>query len=175
MQTNKRQTWLVSDLHLFHENIMVYCNRDFNDVYAMNEHIVKTWNNTVADNDRVIIIGDLSASLKRRQADLAAICTSLRGNKILIRGNHDYEPDDWYIENCGFDGVYTHLYEDGMLFVHQPATSRCMTSVDLVEQIKPKIVVHGHIHTNTPNIEGHFNVAWDRFNRMISLNEVPVE
>lgn len=55
------------------------------------EKIHKKWNAVVSAGDTVIIPGDISwaMSLKEAEQDLRFI-DSLPGNKILIRGNHDY-------------------------------------------------------------------------------------
>ena len=59
-----------------------------------------------------------------------------------------------------------------MLFIHKPATSMNPESVRVFEQMSPDIVVHGHIHSRDRTIPGHFNVAWDRFYRLVDLEEV---
>ena len=55
--------------------------------------MVERHNEVVQDNDIVLMIGDLSAALKGRQSMLKQILQLLKGRKILIRGNHDHEPD----------------------------------------------------------------------------------
>jgi len=165
------KTWLTSDLHLFHENIIKYCNREYKDADEMNAHIVSAWKNTVADDDRVILVGDLSAGLSGRRDDLASICNQLPGRKTLIRGNHDHETDQWYLDS-GFVDVYTHLYENNILYIHKPATQERIHLKALVKKNKPRLIVHGHIHDIGPEIDGHFNVAWDRHKRLINLDEL---
>lgn len=164
-------TWITSDLHLFHENIIVYCNRAQSDVEEMNDHIVKCWRETVQPGDRVIVVGDLSASLRNRKEDLAQIISGLPGNKVLVRGNHDHQPDEWYIA-AGFSLVTNWLFEDGFLFVHKPANQQNVDAIRAREECDPRLVVHGHIHAAGPEIPGHFNVAWDRHGRLINLQEI---
>ena len=165
------KTWLTSDLHLFHDNIIKYCNRDYKDAEEMNADIISVWKNTVDINDRVIFVGDLSAGLKGRRNELSDVCKSLPGKKTLIRGNHDHETDQWYLDN-GFDIVLSHLYEDNILYIHKPATPERTQLTGLVKKFNPKIIIHGHIHDAGPELDGHFNVAWDRHKRLIDLNEI---
>ena len=49
------------------------------------------WNSKVSDDDYVLLAGDLSWAMKLDEAteDLKYL-NSLKGNKIIIRGNHDY-------------------------------------------------------------------------------------
>ena len=55
------------------------------------ERIEKNWRNTVADDDTVILAGDISwgMNLKETLPDFKFI-DSLPGKKIVLKGNHDY-------------------------------------------------------------------------------------
>jgi calcineurin-like phosphoesterase family protein len=106
-----------------------------------------------------------------RYEELSALISCLRGHKTLIRGNHDHQTDGWY-KAAGFAAVHDWLIVDDKLFIHKPATSMNTDVINLVEQIKPRLVIHGHIHDNRDNIPGHFNVAWDRHKRLIGMSEI---
>lgn len=163
---------VLSDLHLYHDNIIGYCSRPFADVEEMNRHFVLEWNARVADDDVVVIVGDMSAGLGARRDEYAELLKSLRGKKVLIRGNHDHEPDDWYLEN-GFQSVKEHLCVVGVLFHHYPPSDdrsdnrsvpwgvRC--ALRYIEQYKPWAFLHGHDHrVDVPERAGCFNCASDR-------------
>lgn len=137
----------------------------------MNDAIVNTWNSTVADDDRVIVVGDLTAGLDKRYDELQKIIKLLRGQKTLVLGNHDHMSTKWY-RSAGFITVSKHMFEDNILFVHKPAQDFNPQSLILSNKLKPKLVVHGHVHRKDPDILGHFNVAWDRHERLISLDEI---
>ena len=55
------------------------------------EKIIDDWNKKVSDDDIVLISGDLSWAMHLNEAkpDLDIIC-KLKGNKVIIKGNHDY-------------------------------------------------------------------------------------
>jgi calcineurin-like phosphoesterase family protein len=72
-------TWITSDLHLYHKNIITYCDRPYDNEYDMNAGIVSAWNSDVNDGDNVIVVGDLSAGVAGRQDDLAALRIRLNG------------------------------------------------------------------------------------------------
>lgn len=57
--------WLSSDLHLFHDNIIKYCNRPYEDADKMNDDIVKRWNSLVGKDDVCVVVGDVSAEIGR--------------------------------------------------------------------------------------------------------------
>lgn len=166
------RTLLTSDIHLFHKNIIAYCGRPHVDEYEMNEHIVTAWRQQVSDDDRVIVVGDMSAGLSGRSAEYFSLIGSLPGKKTLIRGNHDHKPDEWYI-SAGFVAVEDWLWEDGVLFIHKPATAGNDAVLDLRERLEPSLIIHGHIHSKVNGqIPGHFNVAWDWHGRMLDYEEV---
>ena len=80
----------ISDLH-----ISTNTNKPM-DVFGGNweghfEKIKKDWMDTVTDEDVVLICGDISWAMKLENAlpDLTEIA-ALPGQKVLIRGNHDY-------------------------------------------------------------------------------------
>ena len=164
-------TWLTSDLHLFHKNIIVYCGRPHDNEYEMNAAIVSAWNSTVKDDDKVLLIGDLSAGVMGRYEALHCLVKELKGRKVLIRGNHDHQSDEWY-KNAGFEFVTDWLLLGDVLCVHKPATSYNVDVIKLTEQIAPRLIIHGHIHDDRPDIPGHFNVAWDRHKKLLNLSDV---
>ena len=80
----------ISDLHLD-----IY-NKKPMDIFGPVWHnyvekIVEDWNNKVTDEDIVILAGDYSWAMKLEDAtkDFEFLNT-LKGTKIIIRGNHDY-------------------------------------------------------------------------------------
>lgn len=53
------ETYVISDLHLGHGNIIRYCRRPFSDAHEMDEVLIRNWNNTIRPDDRVYFLGDL--------------------------------------------------------------------------------------------------------------------
>ena len=58
------KTWITSDLHFGHKNIMSFCPqtraRFNNDVAYMNNAMVEEWNDKVQPEDTVYILGDVA-------------------------------------------------------------------------------------------------------------------
>ncbi len=79
-------TWFTADLHLGQRNIIGYCARPFANVDAMNRALIDNWNETVAADDTVWVIGDFALG---RIAETLPIASQLHGHKILLAGNHD--------------------------------------------------------------------------------------
>ena len=80
----------ISDLHLDINNTKPM------DIFGPVWHdyldkIIEDWNNKVTDEDVVILAGDYSWAMKLEEvAPDFEFLNSLKGTKIIIRGNHDY-------------------------------------------------------------------------------------
>lgn len=146
-----RTTWLWSDLHFGHRNIIRYADRPFKNTDEMREALISNHNELVDYNDVVICVGDF-AFLPDNKAN--AILHRLNGYKILVVGNHDLAKGK-YIKNLQFNETHMIMsmkYQDvDLVFTHYPMNN-------LPE---PYINIHGHEHigglgfTETPQ---HFNV-----------------
>ena len=84
------KVFAISDLHLSGHNpkpMDIFGGAWDNYV----EKIVSSWNESVSVDDVVLIAGDISwaMGLEEAKQDLEFI-GSMRGNKVIIRGNHDY-------------------------------------------------------------------------------------
>jgi calcineurin-like phosphoesterase family protein len=160
------RVFFTSDNHYFHENIIRYCHRPFDGYESMNNEMIRRWNSVVNQDDIGIFVGDISASLKGRTSELRDVIGSLNGRKILIRGNHDHQSDDWYVES-GFLKVVEFAKFGEVALSHYPIPSlerRGVRGEDLFGDFSH--IVHGHVHEPGPNFERHFNVAVDRNNFM---------
>lgn len=128
----------------------------------MNEVMVQRWNEVVGPDDVCIHVGDMSAGLKGRTEELKNLIFRLNGKKILVRGNHDHQTDEWYV-SAGFSSVHGHLNCGGVLIVHYPLEQLVVRESDLSLFGEVDFVIHGHTHrTDTPEFENHYNVAVDR-------------
>ena len=76
------------------------------------ERLTENWNRVVDNEDTVIVPGDISWAMKLEdtETDFRFINDTLHGNKILLKGNHDY----WwatagkmnkFLEEKGFDRI----------------------------------------------------------------------
>ena len=84
------KVFAISDLHLSINNPKPM--DIFGEVWENYlEDIESSWEDKVSDGDLVLIAGDISWAMKL--ADVApdfAYISRLKGNKVLLRGNHDY-------------------------------------------------------------------------------------
>jgi len=86
------QTWFTADTHFGHANIITYCDRPFASVESMQAGLVRRWNEVVAPEDRVLVLGDFALG---RLNQTLGVLSELNGTKDLIVGNHDrpFDPD----------------------------------------------------------------------------------
>lgn len=73
------------------------------DIFGWGDHASKiknNWENKVTSEDYVLIPGDISWGINMKEADSDfAFIESLPGNKIMLKGNHDY----WWSTRSKFD------------------------------------------------------------------------
>lgn len=111
----KPKTYVTSDLHLDHTNIIKYCKRPFLNTEDMNKTLVNNWNNTVSKKDTVYFLGDLAFGTGSKSTDYWL--NELNGKIIFIKGNHDRSKkiklhDSYVLEYEGIKFFMTHEPEN---------------------------------------------------------------
>ena len=76
----------IADLHFGHEAIIALDKRPFAGAKEMDAELIRRWNAAVAPDDTVYILGDFCWKGEHEWRRLLA---ELRGDKVLVRGNHD--------------------------------------------------------------------------------------
>ena len=83
------RTWVWSDLHLRHGNIIKYCDRPFRDAPHMDGAIMTGWRSAVGDGDTLLNGGDVALAGALDEAGRAEL-REAPGRKLLVVGNHDF-------------------------------------------------------------------------------------
>lgn len=145
IEINDRGFYVASDFHLFHTNIIKYCDRPFADADEMNRTLVDNWNDTVSDDDVIFFLGDFIFGRNSKNA-AREVWAGLNGKKkYFLMGNHDHR-----IKNFCEDVVAENSHQTvevsyrGLTFTlsHRP-----------VSQFSTNFHIHGHSHGNN---EGFF-------------------
>lgn len=142
-----RNIWIVSDWHLFHENILKFTDAEgnltrpgFSSVDEMNECILERHNEVVKTGDIVYNLGDVFFGDKEK---FKKFFPKFNGRKRLIVGNHD---DIKFLASGGFFQkvqMWRMFPEYGLILSHVPLhPSSCMRRDMTLKNI------HGHIHQN---------------------------
>ncbi len=140
-----KNTFVISDLHFYHNNIIKLCNRPYKDLNEMHSALIKNWNSVVTKEDEVYILGDFSFG---NIEDTETILKSLNGTKYLIKGNHDAYIDKKFFNKALFENIYDYLELkiDGKFVV--------MCHYPLVEwngKFRGSINLYGHTHRKLEN------------------------
>lgn len=154
--------YYTADLHFCHKNVLDLCNRPYEDVEEMNECLIESWNKKVTSEDYVYILGDVG--FPRNQSEvlkITEIMKRLKGNKVLIRGNHDYKllkSEDF--KKCFIEiAEYKEIVDNGrkVVLFHYPIE-------EWNGYYRDAIHLFGHIHNNNENIKekhNRYNVGVD--------------
>lgn len=89
LNSPNQNLWFTSDLHLFHNKILIYDNRPFETIEEMHSVIVERWNSVVKPNDIVFFLGDLAFVKSNQHEDLKKLLNLLNGEIHFVMGNHD--------------------------------------------------------------------------------------
>jgi len=145
------KTWIGSDFHWGHKNIMNFCPetraRFRNDVNYMNEAMVMEWNRRVEPEDLVYLLGDVAFLPAQKAAEYMMRCN---GTKILIEGNHDVKTlKDSTFRNC-FKEIhkYHEIDYDGhkIVMFHYPIS-------EWNQMHRGALHFHGHLHGGVSGLE----------------------
>jgi len=145
------KTWITSDLHWGHTNIMKFCPvsraRFRNDVDYMNQAMIKEWNDLIEPDDLVYILGDVAFMPAQKAAETV---NRLNGIKILVEGNHDRKAlNDPTFRNC-FKEV--HKYLD----INYNGTKVVMSHYPFLEwdqMHRGSVMLYGHLHGGSTGME----------------------
>ncbi len=139
--------YYISDLHLFHVNVTKagknFDSRPFDDLNDMHNSIRDKWNKKITNADTVYILGDMA--MRGTQEDLIAFVSTLKGHKILIKGNHDDIKDMrykiLYDEICDYKEINDTYHKENVRLVlcHYPI-------LFWKNQHHGSILLYGHVH-----------------------------
>lgn len=155
--------FFTSDTHFYHANILNFEDRPYKDVNEMNDEMVKNWNNKVAKNDLVYILGDFSFGTAEETNEIAK---RLNGKKILILGNHDHFIKSHKFDKSAFLEIcnYKEIEYSGQRLV--------MCHFPFASNDTKKFQLYGHIHSNTKDHIHHcpFNLPDNSYNVGADVN-----
>jgi calcineurin-like phosphoesterase family protein len=146
-------TFFTSDTHFGHGGALGLYRRPFPSVAAMNEAIVKRWNETVGPDDVVWHLGDFA--IRQPPALVAELLARLQGRKRLLAGNND-PPGTTELDGWESVQPYAEIALDGVSAVlcHYPFRSwRGMN--------KGWVNLHGHCHGRLKPQPRQFDVGVD--------------
>lgn len=123
-------TWIISDTHFGHKNIIKYCKRPKNHDQLM----LRNWKKLVKKSDVILHLGDVTVWYGEHYS-WARTVSKLPGKKFLILGNHDrqWTKGEW-TNRWGFK-ILDPFRQNKIYFSHEPE-----------EDGEWEVNVHGHSH-----------------------------
>ena len=149
-------TWLFSDPHFDHANIIQYCTRPFTHIGDMNFELLKNYKKCVNSKSLVFFLGDMAFGRQSRTPKFWVEQLYPVKEFIYIKGSHDHGIRPTNTTDCHMvvtliittlENPYIHLVHD-----HE------------VLGATDDWVIHGHTHNNTPffdRVHKRVNVSCD--------------
>lgn len=158
----------ISDTHFGHKRVVEW--RPFSTIEEHDNELINRWNSVVSSKDHIFHIGDFALCSAEKIKRLVPL---LKGNIILIRGNHDRNSKFYY--DLGFKDVYDvkpmKINETEVTLCHYPyfLGSRDYQENDWIRRNFRLFnfgtpLIHGHTHSLNPISGNSINVcvdAWD--------------
>ena len=127
--------YFIGDLHLGHEGIMSFGQRNFPSMEDHDLAIVDAWNVVVTSKrDLVWVLGDVAMDINSLK-----LMDRCAGRKVLVIGNHDRFDTQVYLKYFERVISFEKRY-DGLILTHIPIHP------NELQYRKWKFNVHGHIH-----------------------------
>lgn len=128
--------YFTSDFHFGHRNIIKFNDRPFNNIDEMNNKLIDNYNSIINNKDTVYILGDISFRISIEESN--EYIKQLKGNKIIVYGNHDKNyNDNLFIKKTYFDVLKYNKQK--FCLMHYPMLSWPGSH-------QGSIQLHGHIH-----------------------------
>lgn len=141
--------FFISDLHISHKNILHFSpERQGPTIEDHDRWIVTQWNSVVKPKDIVYVLGDVVFDKLK-----LPLLSQLRGNKILIRGNHDKFDTLEYLQY--FSAVHGMIKYKEFWLTHSPIHP---------QELRGKVNVHGHVHNQSIPDDRYVNVCVEALN-----------
>ena len=168
------RTFVTSDLHFGHKNIMTFCPqtraRFRDDVDYMNNAMVIEWNDRVNPEDTVYILGDVAFM---SGSDAGRMVNRLNGTKILVEGNHDRKN----LQDATFRRAFAEIHKyldivyDGhnIIMFHYPIA-------EWDRMHRGALHFHGHLHGGASGLEKFraFDVGMDSTGEIVVTMEYAI-
>lgn len=150
-----RHIWFTADLHFSHPKIIDFCDRPISPE-DHDEWLLERLNSKVGKKDTLYILGDVSMA-SREKTD--KILDKIKGNKILILGNHDNNiksssrfGEITQIKNFNFNSPsYSNIH---IVLCHYPIAS-------WDRKVYGASHLYGHTHGRFKNVGLSFDIGID--------------
>lgn len=168
--------WISSDLHFGHNREFLYVPRGFKSIEEHDETIIKNWNELVAADDDVYLLGDLMLNDNEHGIECLK---RLNGKFHFIRGNHDTDSRVKLYEELGeIIGWSTVIkYKKYHFYLSHYPTMTGNLEAESLHQMAINLFGHTHQKSNFyQDIPFMYHVGMDSHkNKPVLLDDIIVE
>ncbi len=182
LPTNLPRTFVISDLHLSHDNIIIYCARPFIDSQEMNSVLIDNWNRIVQPKDKVYFLGDMAFGRGSNAPE--HYLSKLNGDITFIKGNHDSRFGGGelkkVIEYCGKKLMLVHDSKDAPSewkgwIIHGHNHNNELWNFPFINGVKRTINVSAELIKYQPlDLDKLIALDFETIKRMDTVDSVPV-
>lgn len=147
--------YITADTHFSHANVIDFEDRSFSNITEMNESLINAWNNVVRKTDTVYHLGDFCFGGKAKWRE---ILDNLKGNIVLIKGNHDKTK---IVNAMHREGLLMEVHPFGTVLKRDGLFLNLSHYPAMIGNRRRQYSVHGHIHAESMPTEYHVNVGVD--------------
>lgn len=132
--------YYISDWHYGHANCIAFDGRPFTSCEEMNSELIRRWNNVVKNDDKVYMLGDMFWC---KGSDAVPVLKELKGQKYLVKGNHDRCHDAAFAHCFASINEYMEVEDNGrkVVLCHYPIP--CFKN-----HFYGWYHLYGHVHTS---------------------------
>lgn len=140
--------YYISDIHFGCTNI--YEKREL----SKDEEIVKKWNQKIHNDDTVYILGDIARFGTNKENEYAcSVISRLKGNKVLIIGNHDQKG----LKDNRIKQLFTEIVDNKKMVdpyggLNQKVYLSHYPIFTWDEAYSGRILIYGHTHNNFDDV-----------------------
>ena len=147
--------WFIADTHYRHSNILEFENRPFETLEEMEDTMIEAWNSVVSKTDTVYLVGDFCFGGHQTWIE---ILDKLKGNVVLIKGNHDKSK---VIKRVHNEGYLSEIYDVGKLFQREKMFFYVTHFPFEIGERPQYFNISGHIHNQPSRLINQLNVGVD--------------
>ncbi len=171
------KTWLSSDHHFNHTNVIKYCNRPFDHILKMDNELISIWNSHVAPEDEVFYLGDLTL----KDITSAAYYLGSLNGQIHFLSNPWHHDGRWLKkamrEELHSKSGYPILFEPSIVVVEDISMNEDSRDVPAIlchyafeiwdRKHYGSLHFHGHSHGMLQNVHNRLDVGIDNVYKML--------
>ncbi len=152
------KTFVISDLHLGHENILKFCERPYSSIEEHDAHIISSWNSVVSSDDNVYMLGDFCLG----GVEMAKNYSKQLNGRMCVLSNPWHHDRRWLQPMTDEKNQYDSTY---LMKTNETRRGYRKAYMHFVEFVSPIVVLEENVGERYPKVTVlcHYPFeVWDR-------------